>query len=124
MIEETLARSIFKINPQAIAKAAIESISKLHPEVREILFQSKNEQTFSSLLASELNSTFGLKHTSFLTEIKGETITRKDLKKVPNFHDIALLDADGKIEVRDRKSGSKNEVPINEALSYLVGIFK
>ena len=32
--------------------------------------------------------------------------------------------ADGKIEVRDRKSGSKNEVPINEALSYLVGIFK
>ena len=99
MIEETLARSIFKINPQAIAKAAIESISKLHPEVREILFQSKNEQTFSSLLASELNSTFGLKHTSFLTEIKGETITRKDLKKVPNFHDIALLDADGKIEV-------------------------
>jgi prolyl-tRNA synthetase len=32
--------------------------------------------------------------------------------------------ADGRIEVRDRKSGSKNEVPINEALSYLVGIFK
>ena len=32
--------------------------------------------------------------------------------------------ADGKIEVRDRKSGSKSEVPIDEALSYLVGIFK
>jgi prolyl-tRNA synthetase len=32
--------------------------------------------------------------------------------------------ADGKIEVRDRISGSKSEVPIDEALSYLVGIFK
>ncbi len=32
--------------------------------------------------------------------------------------------AEGKIEVRDRKSGSKIEIPVNDALSHLVGIFK
>ena len=53
----------------------------------------------------------------------------------PKFKDAELIGnpvivivgkslADGKIEVRDRKSGSKSEVPIDEALSYLVGIFK
>ena len=32
--------------------------------------------------------------------------------------------AEGKIEVRDRKSGSKVEIPTNDAISHLVGIFK
>ena len=32
--------------------------------------------------------------------------------------------ADDKIEVRDRKSGSKVEIPTNDAISHLVGIFK
>jgi prolyl-tRNA synthetase len=32
--------------------------------------------------------------------------------------------AEGKIEVRDRKSGSKAEIPTNDAISHLVGIFK
>lgn len=32
--------------------------------------------------------------------------------------------ADGKIEVRDRKSGSKTEIPVDDVISHLIGIFK
>ncbi len=78
--------------------------------IREILLSSKNEQTFSGLLANELtlyptlalgNSTTN--PTGFvLLEYKGTDYIRRTeegKKKSRNFHDLTIVDEDGEIDL-------------------------
>jgi len=93
-----------------IADMASRAIRKCPNPIRETLLSSKNEQTFSGLLASELDSypTLALGNSTInpsgfvLLEFKGKDYirkTEKGKKKSRNFHDLSIVDEDGEINL-------------------------
>jgi hypothetical protein len=93
-----------------IADMASKAIRKCPNSIREILLSSKNEQTFSGLLASELAlyPTLALGNSTtnpsgfVLLEFKGKDYirqTEKGKKKSRNFHDLSIVDEDGEINL-------------------------
>ena len=85
------------LSSQLIANSALNSITSLNPVVREILFQSKNEQTFSGILSQDLNQKFKTDGIQVMTEVKGVAVPKLSGKYGRNSHDLALLDEKGKI---------------------------
>ena len=88
---------IENISASLIANTALNSIASLNPVVRERLFQSKNEQSFSGILSQNLNQQFTSEGIQVMTEIKGVPVPKFDGKYGRNSHDLALLDENGKI---------------------------
>lgn len=99
-----------KISAAIIAELAWHSFGANSPSVQEILLQSKSEQTFSGLLAQQLQAVkeFNLGQRDnrssgvTLLEYKGvdyEKIYRLKVKVSRNFHDIAVVNHDGEIEI-------------------------
>jgi len=94
-----------------IVRLASRSYYRTSSQVRELLLLSKNEQTFSGILARELteNPTLQLSGSSFpqaglvLLELKGKDYLKKNSKGVEkatrNFHDLAVVNNDAEIEV-------------------------
>jgi hypothetical protein len=93
-----------------IADMASRAITKCPNSIREILLSSKNEQTFSGLLASELAlyPTLALGNSStnpsgfVMLEFKGKDYMRKTeegKKKSRNSHDLSIVDKDGEINL-------------------------
>ena len=87
------------INSHLIADSMKTSIQNLSTNIREILFQSKSEQTFSELLCEKLNSQLEISDSKFLVEIKGQESKSETGKKTLNSHDIALLDCTGTLRL-------------------------
>lgn len=98
------------LNSELIAKLSAESVLALSAPVQELLLQSKSEQTFSGLLSSHLNAHAPLAlskqqdphSATVLLEFKGvdyKKKTAKGVKKSRNFHDLAIVNQDGRIEV-------------------------
>jgi len=81
------------ISASWLTRIAVGVVETLPAAVRETLFQTKQEQTFSSLIASKLNSEFshGAQKIA-LVEIRGKSLNNKRR----NTHDIALLNHEGK----------------------------
>jgi hypothetical protein len=76
-----------------LTKTAVEVVETLPAAVRETLLQTKQEQTFSSLIASKMNSDFSNGGQMIaLVEIRGKSLNSKQR----NTHDIALLDENGR----------------------------
>ena len=93
-----------------IVEMASRAISKCPKSIQELLLSSKNEQTFSGLLASELSlyPTLALGNSStnpsgfVLLELKGEDYIRKTeegKKKSRNYHDLTIVNGDGEIDL-------------------------
>jgi hypothetical protein len=93
-----------------VADLARRAIMNCPDPIREILLSSKNEQTFSGLLANELTlyPTLALgksttNPTGFvLLEFKGKDYVRKTeegKKKSRNFHDLTIVDENGEIDL-------------------------
>lgn len=87
------------VNSESIATSSLASICALHPNIRELLFQSKNEQTFSGMLASYINLQISEPEFPIMTEIKGVDMLKGDSKLVKNSHDLALVDIEGRISL-------------------------
>jgi hypothetical protein len=77
-----------------IATLSLTCIEDLKPTIIEKLFQTKQERTFSSLLAYTLTKQFENDDLTALIEIKGKNFKRSesDTRETENSHDIALLD--------------------------------
>jgi len=76
-----------------LTEVAIDVLQKLPTAVRESVLQTKQEQTFSSLIASKINSEFLTKTQNIaLVEIRGKSTSNKQR----NTHDIALLNESGR----------------------------
>ncbi len=89
--------AIMEINSQMIAAEAIDSMSSLTPMQQELLFQTKKEQTFSSLLAHQLQVHVTPQDLRVLVELKGVDYEAKPSSKKSgpnsrNTHDIGILD--------------------------------
>ena len=87
----------FDLDSKAIAELMLESISALSPAQQELLFQTKKEQTFSSLLAAKLQANHDPKTLRSFVELKGvdKVVKSKDktsVKKNRNTHDVCLVD--------------------------------
>jgi len=81
------------ISASWLTNTAVEVMETIPTIVRESLFQTKQEQTFSSLIASKLNSDFSYGAQEIaLVEIRGKSLNNKQR----NTHDIALLNHEGK----------------------------
>ena len=88
---------IENLSSRLIANSALKSITSINPVVREILFQSKNEQTFSGILSLDLNQQFKTGGIQVMTEVKGMSVPKLSGKYGRNSHDLALQDENGKI---------------------------
>ena len=99
------------LDANLITLIASRSYYRTSPKVQELLLLSKNEQTFSGILAQELtanpalqldgssNSDAGL----VLLELKGKDYLNRNANGVEkpsrNFHDLAIVNNDAEIEV-------------------------
>ena len=99
------------LNTDVLSRLAIQSIISNPPAVRELLLISKNEQTFSGLLAQELakyptlqlddkkNPDAGIT----MLELKGKDYITYDennrKKRSRNFHDLSIINQYAEIEV-------------------------
>ena len=93
-----------ELDSKVIAELALESITGLTPFQQDLIFQTKKEQTFSSLLASGLQSNFDPTILRALVELKGKekVVKSKDkatLKKNRNTHDVALIDSEANFQL-------------------------
>lgn len=89
-------------NSSAIAHLMMDVIVALSPAQQELLFQTKKEQTFSSLLSQAMQSRMDSKQLRALVELKGFDYLAKDssiLKstKNRNTHDLGVLDLLGNL---------------------------
>ena len=94
-----------------IARLASRSYYRTSPQVQELLLLSKNEQTFSGILARELteNVTLQLDGSSnpnaglVLLELKGKDYLKRNANGVEkasrNFHDVSIVNSNAEIEV-------------------------
>lgn len=82
-------------NSIELARDSISCVEGLPPQIVEKLFQTKQERTFSSLLANELSTQFQSRGFNALIEIKGKSFKRNesDAKETENSHDIVLMDS-------------------------------
>jgi len=90
--------ALMEISPQMIVAEAINLMGSLTPKQQELLFQTKKEQTFSSLLAHQLQGHFTSKELRVLVELKGvdyeaKTSSKKFGPNNRNTHDIGILDS-------------------------------
>lgn len=112
----------FNVDSKDIAKMAFDSISSLSLSQQELLFQTKKEQTFSAILASELQNHLNDYRFRVLVELKGfdyvvgATANRSE-KKNRNTHDVGVLDNEANLKLIlenkvwyhfDGAKGSKN----------------
>jgi len=99
-----------ELDSQVIASLSCEAIYRNPRAVRETLLLSKSEQTFSGLLADALKLIPTLRIGDLLNwdsgivllEFKGRDYSRKTtegVKKSRNFHDLAVVNQFGEIEV-------------------------
>jgi hypothetical protein len=93
-----------ELTSKEIAELALGSIAGLTPAQQDLIFQTKKEQTFSSLLASGLQSNFDPSNLRALVELKGieKVVKSKDraiLKKNRNTHDVALIDSESNFQL-------------------------
>lgn len=93
-----------ELTSKEIAELALGSIAGLTPAQQDLIFQTKKEQTFSSLLASWLQSNFDPSNLRALVELKGieKVVKSKDraiLKKNRNTHDVALIDSESNFQL-------------------------
>ena len=82
----------------SLADLALTSFQSASPEIQELLLQSKNEQTFSGLLAANLQSNPTVKPGIALVEVKGTNYTSENSVS-RNFHDIAIVNEEGQSEI-------------------------
>ena len=82
---------IENISASLIANTALNSIASLNPVVREKLFQSKNEQSFSGILSHNLNQQFKSEGIQVMTEIKGVPVPKLNGKYGRKKEKYALL---------------------------------
>ena len=87
-----------EITASSLANLALSCFQSVSLETQELLLQSKNEQTFSGLLAAALQNTPSIKPGSALVEIKGVNYTQKDSVS-RNFHDIAIVNQNAQSEI-------------------------
>ncbi len=87
-----------EITASSLSSLALNSFQSVSLETQEMLLQSKNEQTFSGLLASSLQDTPSVKPGSALVEIKGINYVIKGSVS-RNFHDIAVVNQDAQSEI-------------------------
>ena len=85
-------------NSLAIAHLMMDAIVGLSPAQQELLFQTKKEQTFSSLLSQEMQSRMDPNQLRALVELKGFDYLKKDFSiskstKNRNTHDLGVLDS-------------------------------
>jgi hypothetical protein len=110
------------LDSKHIAKIALDSIAGLSLSQQELLFQTKKEQTFSAILASELQNQLSVSQFRALVELKGldyvvgATSDRSE-KKNRNTHDVGVLDNEANLKLIlenkvwyhfDGAKGSKN----------------
>lgn len=98
------------IDTSIIAEMAARTLDRCTPSIRESLLTSKSEQTFSGLLAEELNRypTLRLNDSEdsqsgkVLLEFKGKDYvnTLSGVKRnTRNFHDIVIVDHEAEIQL-------------------------
>lgn len=85
-------------NSSAIAHLMMDVIVDLSPAQQELLFQTKKEQSFSSLLSQAMQSHMDSNQIRALVELKGFDYLRKDSSiskstKNRNTHDLGVLDS-------------------------------
>jgi hypothetical protein len=89
-------------NSSAIAHLMMDVIVGLSPAQQELLFQTKKEQTFSSLLSQGMQSKMDSNQLRALVELKGFDYLAKDSStskstKNRNTHDLGVLDSSAKL---------------------------
>lgn len=82
-----------------IAERALNSIANLSIDVREKLFQTKSEQTFSGMLSEAINKELITTPYMSLLELKGADYKDRRGKLTRNFHDISIVDGAGEFQV-------------------------
>jgi hypothetical protein len=87
-----------EISSSFLADLALRTFQSTSLEIQELLLQSKNEQTFSGLLAAALQKKESVAPGSALVEIKGVNYTQRDSFS-RNFHDIAIVNQDAQSEI-------------------------
>ena len=87
-----------EITASSLANLALSSFQSVSLATQELLLQSKNEQTFSGLLAASLQDSPSVKPGSALVEIKGiNYVVKGSVSR--NFHDIAVVNQDAESEI-------------------------
>jgi hypothetical protein len=86
------------ISAETLAGLVLDSFLSLPEDTKELLLQSKNEQTFSALVAARIQRESSLENGSSLVEIKGTDYSTRGTK-TKNFHDIAIVNPLGKAEI-------------------------
>ena len=87
-----------EITASSLSNLALSCFQSVSLETQELLLQSKNEQTFSGLLAAALQNMESVAPGSALVEIKGANYTQKDSVS-RNFHDIAIVNQNAQSEI-------------------------
>jgi hypothetical protein len=87
-----------EINAGTIAQVALNSFESLSGETQELLLRSKNEQTFSGLLAAHIQREPNIESGAALVEIKGFNYLNAGSKS-RNVHDIAVVNSSGESEI-------------------------
>lgn len=91
-----------EITAQDIANMAMNSLSQLSNNQQELLFQTKKEQTFSAILASNMQDNLDSSQFRALVELKGvdylvKATSNSPEKKNRNTHDLGVLDAEANL---------------------------
>ena len=91
-------------NPQIIAECALKSLTGLSPSQQELLFQTKKEQTFTSILTSALQANYDSSDLRVLVELKGvdyvqRATSRLEEKNSRNTHDLGILDLNANLKL-------------------------
>jgi hypothetical protein len=99
------------LDSRLITLIASRSYYRTSPQVQELLLLSKNEQTFSGILAQELTQSTALQLDQLtdsnaglvLLELKGKDYLKRNAngveKATRNFHDLTIVNNDAEIEV-------------------------
>lgn len=89
--------NLLEANPLIIAESALNSLVVLSPSQQELLFQTKKEQTFTSILTGSLQKYYDSSNLRVLVELKGvdyvqRGTSRLEEKSSRNTHDLGILD--------------------------------
>lgn len=78
-----------------------DALIELSPNIQDLLFQTKKEQTFSALLAGKVQIKLNNSGSKCLVELKGVDKTNKSRisQKYRNTHDVCIIDADARFEM-------------------------
>ena len=87
-----------EVSAGTIAQLALNSFESLSRETQELLLRSKNEQTFSGLLAAHMQREPNIQTGAALVEIKGFNYLNAGTKS-RNVHDVAVVNSLGESEI-------------------------